>query len=207
MRQDDRDESGVDRRSPPIERHFPMPRRFLAAAIVALALVLTALVPPSEAAPLPSKKQWVADTYTALEGSRPYVARRVKKGGTKLALNLDIDNTSLASHYDPGKAVAVTLRLVNFAKAKGLSILFNTGRPVAKRAQTIRQLKRAGYPVDGLCARYQGETLRQSKPRCRRSFKANGFTIIANIGNRTTDFYGNNYEKAYKLPNYGNRLG
>ena len=36
---------------------------------------------------------------------------------------------------------------------------------------------------------------------------ANGFTIIANIGNRTTDFYGNNYEKAYRLPNYGNRLG
>ena len=35
----------------------------------------------------------------------------------------------------------------------------------------------------------------------------NGFTIIANIGNRSTDFVGGNYERAYRLPNYGNRLG
>jgi HAD superfamily, subfamily IIIB (Acid phosphatase) len=189
-----------------------MPRRVLAIAFVVLAMTLTVLVPSSaDAARLPSKKKWVADTYQAMYGSRAYVRDRVARssnqGGTKLALNLDIDNTSLATKYDTGKPVAVTLRLVQYAKSKGVYILFNTGRNVSQRAQTIAGLKRAGYPVDGLCAHYKGEALRHSKQRCRQSFTNNGFTIIANIGNRSTDFVGGNYERAYRLPNYGNRLG
>ena len=35
----------------------------------------------------------------------------------------------------------------------------------------------------------------------------NGYRMIANIGNRRTDFVGGNYMRAYRLPNYGNRLG
>jgi predicted secreted acid phosphatase len=142
-----------------------------------------------------------------MNGSRAYVRDRVRKGGTKLALNLDIDNTAIATYYQRGKPVAVTLRLVKYAKSLGVKILFNTGRFVPARAKTIRQLKAAGYPVDGLCAHYRGESLSQSKQRCRQSFVNNGFTIIANIGNRSTDFVGGNYERAFKLPNYGNRLG
>jgi hypothetical protein len=189
-----------------------MPRRVLGAAFVALALSLAVLVPSSAgAAPLPTKKQWVSDTYKALNGSRIFVRDRVARSsnqtGSKLALNLDIDNTSLATKYDTGKPVAATLRLVKYAKSKGVYILFNTGRNVKQRNATIAGLKRAGYPVDGLCAHYKGEALRHSKQRCRQSFTNNGFTIIANIGNRSTDFVGANYEKAYRLPNYGNRLG
>jgi hypothetical protein len=184
-----------------------MPRRLIAAAFVALALVLTGLVPSAGAAPMPSKKQWVADTYKALNGSRIYVRDRVAKGGTKLALNLDIDNTSLATYYATGKPVAATLRLVKYAKSKGVYILFNTGRRVRDRATTIAALKRAGYPVDGLCAHYKGERLVHSKKRCRQSFVNNGFTLIANIGNKSTDFVGPNYERAFRLPTYGNRLG
>ena len=189
-----------------------MPRRVLATAFVALSLCLTMLIPSTaDAARLPSKRQWVSDTYQALYGSRAFVRDRVARAGsgqgTKLALNLDIDNTSLATYYDTGKPVAATLRLVKYAKSKGVYILFNTGRNVRQRAQTIAGLKRAGYPVDGLCAHYKGEPLRHSKQRCRQSFVNNGFTIIANIGNRSTDFVGGNYERAYRLPNYGNRLG
>ncbi len=184
-----------------------MPRRLLAAAFVALALTVTVMVPSSDAARMPSKRKWVGDTYHALYGSRAYVRDRVARGGSKLALNLDIDNTSLATYYDTGKPVAATLRLVKYAKSKGVYILFNTGRNVSKRNRTIAQLKRAGYPVDGLCAHYRGEPLRHSKQRCRKSFVTNGFTIIANIGNRSTDFVGGNYERAYRLPNYRNRLG
>jgi hypothetical protein len=185
--------------------------RLLSPAFVTLALLLTVLAPPSEASGLPSEKQWISDTYKAMRGSRAYVRDRVaqssNQGGTKLAINLDIDNTSLATRYDPGAPVAVTLRLVNYAKSKGVYILFNTGRNVSKRKSTIAQLKRAGYPVDGLCAHYKGEPLAKSKQRCRQSFVNNGFTIIANVGNRRTDFVGGNYERAFRLPNYGNRLG
>ena len=185
-----------------------MPRRSLLAPFVTLAMTLTVLVPSTaEAARMPSKKKWVADTHRAMDGSRAYVRDRVARGGAKLALNLDIDNTSLATYYDRGKPLAVTLRLVKYAKSKGVHILFNTGRNVRLRESTIAQLKRAGYPVDGLCAHYKGEPLRKSKQRCRQSFVNNGFTIIANIGNRRTDFIGKNYERAYRLPNYGSRLG
>ena len=185
-----------------------MPRRLLPVALLPLALVvlLTATV-PSQAARLPSRQHWLHDTVSALSGSRPYVANRVAKGGTKLAINLDIDNTSLQSYYAAGKAVPATLRLVRYAKSRGVYILFNTGRNVSLRQRTIAQLKRAGYPVDGLCAHYRHEPLAHSKQRCRQSFVNNGFTIIANVGNRRTDFVGGNYERAYRLPNYGNRLG
>jgi hypothetical protein len=184
-----------------------MSRRLPLTVLLAVCLVLLVLVPSSDAARMPSKKKWVADTTKALYGSRTYVRDRVAKGGTKLALNLDIDNTSLASHYAPGRPVPATMRLVTYAKTKGVYILYNTGRHVSARASTIRQLKSAGLPVDGLCARYQGESLTRSKQRCSQSFVNNGFTIIANVGNRSTDFVGKNYERAYRLPNYGNRLG
>lgn len=182
-----------------------MSRRLFAVALLATIMVLSALVTPAQAAP--GKRKWLKDTRTAMHGSRAYVDDRVARGGTKLALNLDIDNTSLATYYAAGKPVPVTLRLVRYARSRGVHILFNTGRNVSRRDRTIAQLKRAGYPVDGLCARYQGERLRRSKQRCRRSFVNNGFTIIGNIGNRSTDFVGGNYERAFRLPHYGNQLG
>ena len=88
-----------------------MLRRLIAPALVALALVSTVLVPSTQAAPMPSKEQWLHDTVVALSGARPYVADRAARGGRKLALNLDIDNTSLQTYYDTGKAVPATLRL------------------------------------------------------------------------------------------------
>ncbi len=184
-----------------------MPRRILTVAALSALLVLSLLAAPTQAAKMPSRTAWLHDTVTALSGARPYVANRAAKGGQKLALNLDIDNTSLQSYYAPGKAIPATLRLTRYAKSKGIYILFNTGRNVSMRKKTIAQLRKAGFVVDGLCAHYKGEPLAKSKQRCRQSFVNNGFTIIANIGNRSTDFTGKNYERSYRLPNYGNRLG
>src|SRR4051794_26113733 len=141
-----------------------MPRRVLAATFVVLALALTVLVPSTaDAATMPSRSTWVSDTYQALNGSRAFVHDRVAQGGTKLALNLDIDNTSLATYYAKGKPVAATLRLVKYAKSKGVYILFNTGRTAGSRTATVAGLKRAGYPVDGLCMHIKGETLQHGK--------------------------------------------
>ena len=161
-----------------------MPRRLLTVATMSVVLVLSVLVAPTQAARMPSKRAWLHDTAQALSGSRPYVAKRVAGTGGKLALNLDIDNTSLQTYYDPGKAIPATLRLARYAKSKGVYILFNTGRNVSMREQTIASSSaRASRSTD--CARsYRGESLAQSKQRCRRSFVNNGFTLIANIGNR-----------------------
>lgn len=183
-----------------------MLRRVLTMTTMSVLLVLSTMVAPTQAAELPSKQKWLDDTAQALIGSRPYVDRKVAGTSGKLALNLDIDNTSLQSHYDRGKAVPRTLRLARYAKRKGVYILFNTGRHVSVRNRAIAQLKRAGFPVDGLCGRRTGESLPQSKQRCRQSFVNNGYRLIANIGNRSTDFVGGNYLRAYRLPNYGGQL-
>jgi hypothetical protein len=189
----------------PTREKRPVTRRFLTVALLATVLVMSVLAAPTQAA-TPGKRKWLKDTRAALSGSRAYIDERVAQGGTKLALNLDIDNTSLASYYDPGRPVPATLRLVRYAKSKGVFILFNTGRNVSLRERTIAQLEAAGYPVDGLCAHYRGEPLARSKQRCRASFVNNGFTLIGNIGNRSTDFAGGNYERAFALPSYGSKL-
>ena len=84
-----------------------------------------------------------------------------------------------------------------------MAVVFNTGRVASLRTSTLAQLVRNGFPVDGLCLRGKGKTLPYGKQRCRDSFIAEGYTLIANVGNNDTDFVGDGYEKAYVLPNYG----
>ena len=55
--------------------------------------------------------------------------------------------------------------------------------------------------------RKKGETIPHGKQRCRDSFIDAGYTLIANVGNNPTDFVGDGYEQAYRLPNYGGELG
>ncbi len=185
-------------------------RRPVHAALVGVVLLLSLLAVPAPAqAALPSKSQWVADTYTAMEGSRAYVGHRVEAGGSRLAVNLDIDNTSLASHYAYGKPVAVTLRFARYARSHGVKLLFNTGRVQGdgRLAAARDLLRKAGYRVTAICGRTSGsESLAHSKQRCRRRFVHQGWTLIANVGNRGTDFTGGNYERAFRLPSYGGQL-
>ena len=83
---------------------------------------------PAQGSELPSKDRWLADTRAAMYGSRAYVGDRVDRGGRRLAVNLDIDNTSLATHYAKGTAVPVVLRFARYARSRGVTLLFNTGR-------------------------------------------------------------------------------
>ncbi len=183
-----------------------MPRKLFTVMLLATVMVMSVLVAPSEAA-APSKRKWLKDTRTAMHGSRAYVSRRVNKGGTKLAINFDIDNTSLATYYRRGHAVPVVLRFAKYAHKRGVTILFNTGRTADDLAQPLAWLRNAGYPVGGICARNKGEGLVAGKQRCRQQYVDAGYTLIANVGNRKTDFTGGNYERRFKLPSYGNVLG
>ncbi|MCW2608125.1 MAG: hypothetical protein JWO60_2818, partial [Frankiales bacterium] len=126
--------------------------------------------------------------------------------GEKLAVNLDIDNTMLASGYAPGDPVGPTLAFATRARAEGMKVFVNTARINTRRAETIAELQDAGYQVDGICLRKDGESTLSSKKRCRASFRARGFTLVANVGNSRTDFQGGGFEKAYRLPNYDGQL-
>ena len=179
------------------------------AVVVALiaSFVSVSVSVPAQARELPDKDQWLADTRAAMVGSRAYVGNRVERGGGRLAVNLDIDNTSLATYYARGTAVPVVLRFARYARSKGVALLFNTGRERGQLAGVARSLRRAGYDVREICGRKPGERLVAGKQRCRRHFVSEGYTLIANIGNRDTDFVGGSYERAYRLPNYANQLG
>lgn len=183
-----------------------MTRRLIAAALLATALLMSVLVAPTQAA-VPSKQQWLTDTAHAMSGSRAWLHDRVAKGGRGLTVNLDIDNTALATHYDRGHATPVVLRFAQYAASLGVRVVFNTGRNQSELRQAVAGLRRSGYAVGGICGRRTGESLSTSKQRCRQYFVDKGYRIVANVGNRSTDFVGGNYERAYRLPNYGNQLG
>ncbi|MEP7092017.1 MAG: HAD family acid phosphatase [Nocardioidaceae bacterium] len=177
----------------------------LATVLVAVPVVLSS---PAQAA-LPSKATWLSDVRTAMSGSRGYVDRRVARGTHKPAVNLDIDNTSLASHYDNGRAVAIVLRFARHARSQGVTLLFNTGRVRGggRMVAVAALLKRAGYSVGEVCGRTSSrEGLSHSKQRCRARFANEGYTLIANVGNRSTDFTGGGYGRAFRLPSYGSQL-
>jgi hypothetical protein len=162
---------------------------------------------PPEGTTLPStEKAWLQDVNEALTDAQPYLRQRIARGAGKLAINLDIDNTSLTTFYHKGHAVPGTLSIAKYANAHDVRVNFNTGRRDTQRAAMRRMLEKAGFPVNEICGREAGENLVHSKQRCRTKFVREGQTIIANIGNSDTDFTGGNYEHAFKLPNYGGKL-
>jgi len=180
----------------------------LLSAGLALTSTLT-LSAPAQAA-LPGKAQWVNDVHTAMTGSNGWLDARLKQGGSKLAVNFDIDNTSLATHYAPGDPVPYVRHFAWHARSHHLALLFNTGRVKGdgRLKRATAQLEAAGYAVTEICGRSSSkESLSHSKQRCRQHFVNEGYTLVANVGNRATDFTGGNYEKAFRLPDYDKQLG
>jgi len=155
--------------------------------------------------------------------------RRVAKAkpGEKLALVLDIDETSL-SNWDEEKqddygyiaadwdawvkrractAIPGTLRLYQEAEKDKVAVFFITGRPQDEREDTAANLKAVGYTQwDGLVLRAadhpKTQTVVDYKSAERQEIVAQGYTIILNVGDQMSDLNGNpQAEKSVKLPN------
>ncbi|MFT4288701.1 HAD family acid phosphatase [Nocardioides sp.] len=195
---------------------------------VALALLLPLLAPltlpaaPAQAMPpttdsapaaratgLPSKAQWQADVRAAYAKAQPgaYLAERVASGEKRLAIVLDIDNTSLASHYAWPKPVGRTLKLAKRATKLGVAVIFVTGRYDDTLDEVTPALTAAGYDYESACGRKLGEAIVDGKQRCRAAYVDEGWTFILNIGNHGTDFVGGDYERKVRLPGYRGLLG
>lgn len=149
------------------------------------------------------------------------------KPGAKLALVLDIDETSL-SNWDEEKqddfgyvaadwnawvkkraapAIAGTLRLYQEAEKDHVAVFFITGRGEGQREDTETNLKAVGYTQwDGLALRRadhpKTQTTVEYKSGERAKVVAKGYTIVLNVGDQFSDLKGNPMaEHSVKLPN------
>ncbi len=186
-----------------------MKRLVALAAVLVLALGSVGGPATAEERKVPSRDQWVKDVNKVMRGSGNHLRERTASGEPGLAINFDIDNSSIASYYDGHQAGAIPRikKFADLATKLGVTLVFNTGRINTQSARTINQLTDAGYSVGLLCMRKKGETIPHGKQRCRDKFVRKGLTLIANVGNNPTDFTGDGYEEAYRLPNYGGELG
>jgi len=150
-----------------------------------------------------------------------------KKSGEKLAVVLDIDETSLSGFCElrsedygfliaafnkwvvtPEAAVPIlgTLRLFNKARAAGLDVFFITGRADNLREATVENLERAGFKGwKGLALRVgpqqQMPTVKY-KSQERQKIVDAGYRIVLNMGDQWSDLDGQpRGETSVKLPN------
>ena len=139
----------------------------------------------------------------------------------KLALVLDIDETSLSNYtaieadnftFGPksqaeatdeiGTAIAPTLDLFNLAKQNGVAVFFITGRRENTRAHTASNLDREGYKdYAGLILKpdVSTDTTVQYKSGARADIESQGYRIVANVGDQYSDLAGGHEDIGFKL--------
>jgi hypothetical protein len=152
----------------------------------------------------------------------------------KKAILLDVDDTTLNTYsyeiysnfvYDPTSNAAFVNaaifpatpgmpQLVNWAKSRGYTVFFLTGRPESQRAGTVANLQNQGYPVqnDQLYLKdYTVDTwLSSCAPSCttiqyksltRAHVESLGYDIVGNFGDQYSDLSGGHADRTFKLPN------
>lgn len=158
---------------------------------------------------------WQRDVQGVVDQATPYIAQRTANaGGRKLALVFDIDNTTLETDFHPWyqlptPAVKASLELARYAHARGVAVFFVTARPGIIASETKWNLRSVGYPVDGLYVRDLPDLFDEVsayKTGKRAHIESLGYTIVANVGNNTTDLVGGHAERTFKLPDYDGQL-
>ena len=101
-------------------------------------------------------------------------------------------------------AIESTRALYEHARALGVSVFFITGRDQTQRAATEENLGATGYGDHaGLYMTPVGEhypSAADFKAPVRSAIEAEGYTIIANIGDQPSDLEGGHAEKTFLLP-------
>ncbi|MFI6444328.1 HAD family acid phosphatase [Kitasatospora sp. NPDC050543] len=190
------------------------------AAPAAAAPAVAAPVAPAVSAPTSflaasvTESQWLSDVRAAIAPARTWIEQRsaaAAASGERPAIVFDIDNTTLQTHFHPflQPAIPSVLELARFARSRGVAIIFVTARPDFIEELTEHSLQHAGYTVDGLYGRDFTdlfEPVQDFKTDKRIEVEQQGYTIIANIGNNTTDLVGGHAERTFKLPDYNGLL-
>ncbi len=135
--------------------------------------------------------------------------------GAKLALLLDVDETSLSSYCeevqedfgyipdrfeawivskDASTPIEGTVRLARLAQTLGVEVFFITGRPESQRAATEENLKAAGYTAWSHLSLKQptdsGRRTAEYKAAERQKIAEQGYTLLLNVGDQWSDLQG-----------------
>ncbi|WP_406007496.1 hydrolase [Streptomyces sp. NBC_00637] len=157
---------------------------------------------------------WQQDCQAVMNQALPTLKQRIAatKPGEKQAIVFDIDNTTLETDFGfsyPQPANKPVLDVARYAQEHGVSLFFVTARPGIISGVTDYNLKHVGYQVSGLYVRGFIDLFKDVaayKTAQRVAIESKGYTIIANIGNSTTDLSGGHAETTYKLPDYDGQL-
>lgn len=162
---------------------------------------------------------WERDTTAVVERARGFLARRL---GAHAAIVLDVDDTSLSSYeclkavgFDRERAACAesgdlpaipqTRSLYRFARERGVTVFFITGRRERLRRTTLYNLRAAGFRGRlRLIMRPDRQPVAHKdgwKARERRALTRRGHRIVANLGDQRSDLDGGQALRAFKLPN------
>ncbi|HAT1771433.1 TPA: acid phosphatase [Legionella pneumophila] len=157
--------------------------------------------------------------------NQEYLINKNSKNPQKLAIILDIDETSLSNYEKMVKrdftgskeqihkeilaanspAIQPMLTLYKNALKRGIKVFFVTGRQESERDATRTNLINAGYTKwSGLYLRpnsYSSPSIIPFKSKTRQMIEKKGYTIIASIGDQCSDIQGGYAKKGFKLPN------
>jgi predicted secreted acid phosphatase len=187
---------------------------------VALAQSQPPPVDPQEIIEYHDSGAWATDTSRVIRRARRQVRRH--SDDDRPAIVLDIDDTSLSNYHclkavdfdragarcgEEGDlpAISQTRRLYRYARRRGVTVFFITGRRARLRSVTVRNLRAAGY-TGRLRVRLRPNRQRAAdrdgwKARTRRSIQRRGYTIVANVGDQHSDLDGGQALRRFKLPN------
>lgn len=162
----------------------------------------------------------------AIEKAHHYIIKQAKLNqGKKLAIVLDIDETSLSNYNNMAKrefvgdratfhkealaadapAIAPMLSLYKDSQAHNIKVFFVTGRDESERKATEKNLLRAGYSNWAALIlrppKYQKPSIIPFKSQARADISKKGYLILASIGDQKSDIIGGYALKGFKLPN------
>ncbi len=110
-------------------------------------------------------------------------------------------------------AIKSTLALYRTAMAQGVAVFFVTGRrdAGAERSNTVLNLKKVGYTgYKALYLRPQGTaggaSVSEYKSTTRAAIEADGYHIIANVGDQPSDLAGGHADRGFLMPNPAYRI-
>lgn len=168
------------------------------------------------------------DLASTDENALAYLKKRVAENKNlkkKLAIVLDIDETSLSNYDDmraadfggsieqiqlaedkgTDPAISPTLKLFQYATTHQVAVFFITGRFEQEREVTARNLEAAGYKNwAGLILRdgeYTKAPASVYKTAMRKKLESEGYDIVLNVGDQESDLRGGYSDKTFKLPN------